>query len=75
MNKNPSNPIAQSPTLSGLPEWLTVEQLCEKFPWFTKNSIYYLSHQQRSPHFKIRGRLLFRSSEILAWIEEQRVCP
>ena len=55
-------------------EWLTIDQLCEKFPWLTKNSIYYLSHQQRIPHFKIRGRLLFRLNEILKWIEEQRVC-
>ena len=55
-------------------EWMTIDQLCEKFPWLTKNSIYYLSHQQRIPHFKIRGRLLFRLNEILKWIEEQRVC-
>lgn len=55
-------------------EWLTIDQLCEKFPWLTKNSVYYLSHQQRIPHFKIRGRLLFRLNEILKWIEEQRVC-
>jgi len=63
-----------SATIKGEIEWLTIDQLCEKFPWLTKNSIYYLSHQQRIPHFKIRGRLLFRLNEILKWIEEQRVC-
>jgi len=76
MSNNGSTHAAQGQISSTaeLPEWLTIEQLCEKFPWLTKNSIYYLSHQQRIPHFKIRGRLLFRLNEILKWIEEQRVC-
>ena len=73
MSDNGSMDSAQRSMPDSL-EWLTIDQLCEKFPWLTKNSIYYLSHQQRIPHFKIRGLLLFRLNEILEWIEEQRVC-
>jgi excisionase family DNA binding protein len=51
---------------------LTVDELCDLLKVEPK-TIYQLTYRGKIPHYKITNRLRFRQSEILSWIEEQRV--
>src|SRR5262249_9985023 len=51
---------------------LTIEELCDLLKVEHK-TIYQLTYRGKIPHYKITNRLRFRQSEILSWIEEQRV--
>ena len=51
---------------------LTIDELCEVLKVEHK-TIYQLTYRGKIPHYKITNRLRFRKSEILSWIEEQRV--
>ena len=51
---------------------LTVQDICEllKVP---RSYVYYLTHKNEIPHFKINGHLRFRQSRIEEWLESQEV--
>ena len=51
---------------------LTIDDLC-KLLKVEPGTIYQLTYKGKLPHYKIANRLRFRQSEILSWIEEQRV--
>jgi len=51
---------------------LTIDELCDLLK-VEPRTIYQLTYRGKIPHYKITNRLRFRQSEILSWIEEQRV--
>jgi excisionase family DNA binding protein len=51
---------------------LTIDELCDLLK-VEPTTIYQLTYRGKIPHYKITNRLRFRQSEILSWIEEQRV--
>jgi len=51
---------------------LTIDELCDILK-VEPATIYQLTYRGKIPHYKITNRLRFRQSEILSWIEEQRV--
>jgi excisionase family DNA binding protein len=51
---------------------LTMDELCDVLK-VEPATIYQLTYRGKIPHYKIANRLRFRQSEILAWIDEQRV--
>jgi excisionase family DNA binding protein len=51
---------------------LTIHDLCDLLK-VEPAPIYQLTYKGKLPHYKIANRLRFRQSEILAWIDEQRV--
>ena len=51
---------------------LTIDELCDLLKVEPK-TIYQLTYRGKIPHYKITNRLRFRQSEIISWIEEQRV--
>ena len=55
-----------------LEKLLTVQDICEllKVP---RSYVYYLTHKNEIPHFKINGHLRFRQSRIEEWLESQEV--
>jgi excisionase family DNA binding protein len=53
---------------------LTASELAELLG-FAAGTIVDWAEQGRVPAFKIGGRLRFRESEVLVWLEEQRIGP
>jgi excisionase family DNA binding protein len=51
---------------------LTIDELCDVLK-VEPATIYQMTYRGKIPHYKIANRLRFRQSEILAWIDEQRV--
>jgi excisionase family DNA binding protein len=51
---------------------LTMDELCDVLK-VEPATIYQMTYRGKIPHYKIANRLRFRQSEILAWIDEQRV--
>ena len=58
-------------------EWLTVEDLCTWQKW-TPNEVYAMSRTRRAarglqplPHRRVGRKLIFRRSEVEAWLDSQ----
>jgi len=51
---------------------LTIDDLCDLLK-VEPATIYQLTYKGKVPHYKIANRLRFRQSEILSWIDDQRV--
>jgi excisionase family DNA binding protein len=51
---------------------LTIDELCDLLK-VEPATIYQMTYRGKIPHYKIANRLRFRQSEILAWIDNQRV--
>ncbi len=67
---NGANKVANpSPQMDPL---LTIDELCALLK-LEPQTIYQLTYRGRIPHFKIANRLRFRLSEIVEWIEKQKV--
>ena len=54
------------------PKWLNINQLMEILP-LKKSRIYYLTHIGTIPHHKVGQTLLFQESEILEWMQNNKV--
>jgi excisionase family DNA binding protein len=67
---NGTNKVANpSPQMDPL---LTIDELCALLK-LEPQTIYQLTYRGRIPHFKMANRLRFRLSEIVEWIEKQKV--
>ena len=67
---NGANKVANpSPQMDPL---LTIDELCALLK-LEPQTIYQLTYRGKIPHFKIANRLRFRLSEIVEWIEKQKV--
>jgi excisionase family DNA binding protein len=51
---------------------LTINDLCSLLK-IEPTTVYQMTYRGKIPHYKIANRLRFRQSEILAWIDNQRV--
>ena len=62
----------QSPSPTPLPEWLTIEDVCQllRVPkWW----VYQRTRTRRIPHYKLGKYLRFRLDEINAWVAIHRL--
>ena len=57
--------------LDGLPRFLRVEEIASLLRC-KKRTIYDMVEQQRIPHRKVGGRLLFDADEIIEWTKSKR---
>jgi putative molybdopterin biosynthesis protein len=57
-------------TQKALPKFLRVEEVA-KLLRFKKRTIYDMVEQDRIPHRKVGGRLLFEVDEILEWTKQK----
>ena len=55
-----------------LEKLLTVQEICELLN-VPKSYVYYLTHKNDIPHFKLNGHLRFRQSRIREWLESMEV--
>ncbi len=61
-----ANPEAILVSIRQLPRFLRVEEVAELLR-FKKRTIYDMVEQERIPHRKVGGRLLFDLDEIIEW--------
>ena len=73
INKRNLIEIIQSVACPPPKEILSVQEMQDEFG-ITRHSLYKLTSNQKIPYYK-KGRLYFKRSEIIAWIEEGRVEP
>ncbi|MDV6316685.1 helix-turn-helix domain-containing protein [Idiomarina sp. HP20-50] len=50
-------------------EYMTVEE-CAKYLGLSRSAIYKLTHRKEIPHFKPSKRVMFKRSEVDAWIQK-----
>ena len=50
-------------------ELIGIDELC-KILKFKKSYIYLMTHERKIPHYKIKGHLRFRLSDIEKWLDE-----
>jgi hypothetical protein len=54
-------------------EFVNLDQLIERFPFFKRSRVYYLAAIKKIPFYRVGRSLVFEVNEILAWIERGKV--